>query len=191
MQAPAKRLPRRCKSGRILQAPMAQSGRRIRLKSVTSAGSRPARSTNKHEWWNGIHAGFRNQCQEWIESSSLSSCTKRRWRNGKRSGLKPHTRIACCWFDSSTTYQGRLLRPAADTVLKTVGWVTIRDRHLSLPPYGFRSLEVKALACEAEEAGALPVDHPKICERSIKANAPPCQGGLCGFESRRSRHIGM
>ena len=39
-------------------------------------GSIPVRPTKMGDWWNGIHAGFRNLCQQWLESSSLSSPTK-------------------------------------------------------------------------------------------------------------------
>lgn len=57
-------------------------------------------------------------------------------------------------------YQGRLLHTAVNTVLKTVGWETIRGRHLSLPPDVGGSLEVKAPPCEGGEASALLVHHP-------------------------------
>lgn len=55
---------------------------------------------------------------------------------------------------------------------------------------GVSSLEVKALACEAGEAGALPVYHPKLIIYAFMVNGyHVCLSGIgSGSESRWKRH---
>lgn len=53
-----------------------------RVEATGVVGALPTGATKKTitlaEWWNGIHAGFRNQCPQGLESSNLSLATKLR-----------------------------------------------------------------------------------------------------------------
>lgn len=58
------------------------------------------------KWWNGIHAGFRNQCLNRIESSNLSLATMcASGETVNAAGLNPVA--SACEFESHLAHQNK------------------------------------------------------------------------------------